>query len=94
MLHATGIKLENGREKRRKTHEAEACLPHRETAKRPENSNAGWKKTARFAHGEKPIINHSFSHDLSGLDFKSGFVFEEPDDRLADDEMRLFDSFC
>ncbi len=25
---------------------------------------------------------------------KGGFVFEEPDDRLADDEMRFFDSFC
>ena len=60
-----------------KSHEAEANLPHRETAKRPENSNAGWKKTARFAHGEKPIINHSFSHDLSGWNFKKrGFVFE------------------
>ena len=58
-----------------KSHEAEACLPHRETAKRPENSNAGWKKTARFAHGEKPIINHSFSHDLSALDFKKGICF-------------------
>ena len=67
-----------------KSHEAEACLPHRETAKRPENSNAGWKKTARFAHGEKPIINHSFSHDLSGLDFKSGFVFEG---RMTDSRM-------
>lgn len=54
------------------------------TAKRPENSNAGWKKTASFAHGEKPIINHSFSHDLSGLDFKSGFVFEG---RMTDSRM-------
>ena len=77
-----------------KSHEAETNLPHRETAKRPENSNAGWKKTARFAHGEKPIINYSFSHDLSDWDFKSGFIFAEAYERLADAEMRLFDSFC
>lgn len=55
------------------------------TAKRPENSNAEWKKTARFAHGEKPIINHSFSHDLSGLDFKKGDLFSR--NRMIDSLM-------
>ena len=88
MLHATGIKLENGREKRRKTHEAEANLPHRKngeaTGKQQRRMEENGKFRTRGKAYHKPFLFARFV----GFGFqKGGFVFEG---RMTDSRMMKY----
>ena len=85
MLHATGIKLENGREKRRKTHEAEANLPHRKngeaTGKQQRRMEENGKFRTRGKAYHKPFLFARFV----GFGFQKGDLFSRR--RMTDSRM-------
>ena len=94
MLHATGVKLENGREKRRKTHEAEANLPHRKNGEATGKQQRRMEENGTFRTRGKAYHKPFLFARFVGFGFQKQICFRGADDRLADDEMRLFDSFC